>query len=62
MKKQFVLFVLLVLLASCGSDNSAKSTEPITDEVKKEAKAVEDANVELEKIDGEIDSLMNTVE
>lgn len=61
MKIPFILFVLLVSLSSCGGDNSAESTEPITEEVKNELKKAEDANVELEQLDGEVDSLLNTI-
>lgn len=61
MKKPFVLFVLLISLASCGGEKKAESSEPITEDVKKELKEAEDANVELEQLDGEVDSLLNTI-
>lgn len=62
MKKPIVMFVFLAVLASCGQEKEEDPTQPVTDEVKKELKEAEDLNVELEKIDGEIDSLMNTLE
>lgn len=49
-------------LVACSNEKEEDVNQPINEEVKKELKEVEDLNVELEKIDGEIDSLLNTLE
>lgn len=69
MKKTFVLFGMLAALAACGSgaesgteaEAATEMSEPITEEEKTELKEAQDANVELEKLDGEVDSLLNTL-
>lgn len=69
MKKIMFLFVTSVLF-SCGSpekDNELSSDpdapkEEATAESKEKLKKVQDLNVEIEEIDGELDSLINALD
>ena len=68
MKKSLLLFGLVAVLASCGSNeatqqegNSEESAEVLTEEVESELQNEQDVNVELEQLDGEVDSLLNTL-
>lgn len=61
MKIQLLLFSTLIL-SSCNSTAEPEIKEgPITEETSKKITKIQDANVELEKLEGEVDSLLNTL-
>lgn len=69
--KKVMMILAVGVLTACGSPAESEeattdattetSTEEISTETQEEIKNAADANVELEKIDGELDSLMNTL-
>lgn len=63
MRKSMVIFLLL-FVASCGSPEVNEDGTPInvTPETSAKMTEAQDVNVELEKIDGELDSLLKTLD
>ena len=66
MKKVLIMLACAASLAACSSEESTEeqatpTEETISEEDKSELKEAQDANVELEKLDGEVDSLLNTL-
>ncbi len=64
--KKIGIIVFGLMLFSCSSpteENMEKEAmqEELNMETKKQLEEVEEANVELEKLDGELDSLLNTI-
>ena len=52
--------MMLGVLASCGkSDEEVDKQEEVSEKTMKELTKVQELNVELEQIDGELDSLIN---
>lgn len=66
MKKALGLIMTGFLFACSSPAESEDVKDPIAEEIstetQDEVKKATDANVELEKLDGELDSLMNTLE
>lgn len=61
MKKIMLIFAIGTLVA-CGSSNEDVAlTDETTPETTEKIQEAQDANVELEEIDGELDSLMNAI-
>lgn len=60
MKKIIVLFMLGLLIA-CGESDELDKQEAVNDETMEKLTKVQELNVELEQIDGELDSLINSV-
>lgn len=62
MKKIRLLLVISVLIScqSCSENEDEKTTD-ITSETTKELEEVQETNVELETMDGELDSLINLI-
>lgn len=62
MKKLMLIFVTGVLVA-CGSstENEDGTQKEVSEETAEKVKEAQDANVELELIDGELDSLIVTI-
>jgi hypothetical protein len=58
MRIKIVVIVGLILSACGSSSDSAKDEGPVKPETAEKMKEVQDANVELEEIDGELDSLL----
>lgn len=58
---RIIAICIAAFLAGCGS-SEAEDTEPVKTETKENLKEVQDLNVELEEIDGELDSLINNLE
>lgn len=66
MKKKLIIIIALGTLVACGSSTDGDKAEEevnknLKTETRDEVKKVEDANVELEQLDGELDSIMNTL-
>lgn len=59
MKVKTLIIVGLILSACAGPTESEINEGPVTTETTEKIKVVQDANVELEEIDGELDSLLN---
>lgn len=69
--KKIMMVLAVGAMTACGSPaeseetttdaNTETTTEEISTETQEEVKKAADANVELEQIDGELDSLMNTL-
>lgn len=64
--KKIMMILAVGVLAACGSPAESETakettTDELTTETQDEVKKAADANVELEKLDGELDSLMNTL-
>lgn len=62
MKKLMIIFVVGIMVA-CGSstENEEGTKKEVTPETSEKVKEAQDANVELELIDGELDSLIITI-
>lgn len=62
MKKLMIIFVVGIMVA-CGSstENVDGTKKEVTPETSEKVKEAQDANVELELIDGELDSLIITI-
>lgn len=62
MKKLMIIFAAGILVA-CGSsnENEDETKVEVTPETTEKVKKAQDANVELEEIDGELDSLIITI-
>ena len=63
MKKLTLIFAVLLIIA-CGKSNENVDDEniEITTETAKDIEKVQDLNLELEEIDGELDSLLTLTE
>lgn len=63
MKKLMLIFAVGVLTA-CGSSDEKEvdATTKVKPETIEKVKKAQDVNVELEEIDGELDSLLNLIE
>lgn len=59
MNKVIVLF-FAGLIVGCGA-SEVSETDPVKSETTESLKEVQDLNVELEAIDGELDSLINNL-
>ena len=53
-----VVFTGLIMSACSNSTDSASDEGPVKTQTVEKIKVVQDANVELEEIDGELDSLL----
>ena len=61
--KLLVVLALFVAMASCGSDNNDKSENSnIKPETMEKLETTQDDNVSLERLDGQLDSLINEIE
>lgn len=62
MKKLMIIFAVGTLV-SCGGaeENEVSADTKVTEETTEKVKEAQDANVELEEIDGELDSLINVI-
>ena len=61
--KYILTLVLVASLMSCGTDIEDVDPEaPVTEETVEELKNGQDENVEIEELDGELDSLINEIE
>lgn len=62
MKKIMIIFAIGTLVA-CGSteENEDPTKIEVKEETAEKVKKAQDANVELEEIDGELDSLINAI-
>lgn len=58
MKIKLVVIVGLIVSACGNSSDSASDEGPVKTETVEKMNAIQDANVELEEIDGELDSLL----
>lgn len=56
-----VLFVGLFSACASSSDGEENANESVKAETSENLKKVQELNVELEEIDGELDSLINTL-
>lgn len=58
---KLVLIFVVGMLSACGSssDGEEQAKESVQAETSEKLKKVQDLNVELEEIDGELDSLIN---
>ncbi|MEY3237786.1 MAG: hypothetical protein RI883_1887 [Bacteroidota bacterium] len=61
MKIQTLLIISLILCSCSSSTDSETKEGPVTEETSKKIIQVQDANVELEKLEGDVDSLLNTL-
>jgi uncharacterized protein YcfL len=62
MKKLVLMFTLGLLLACSSSTlNEDGSEKGVSNETSKKIKEAQDENVELEAIDGELDSIINSL-
>lgn len=61
--KQLMFLAALFLVVSCGSDSEeANPKDEVTEKTEKELDKVQEDNVELEEIDGELDSILNEIQ
>lgn len=61
--KQILMLLLVVSVVSCGTNIEDVDPEaPVTEETKEELKIVQDDNVAIEELDGQLDSLINEIE
>lgn len=62
--KQALFAAVLFMMFSCGSDPEEKAgpKDDITEETETELNKVQEDNIEMEEIDGELDSLINELE
>lgn len=61
--KYILSLVLTASLASCGTDIEDVDPEaPVTEETKEELENVQNDNVDIEELDGQLDSLINEIE
>lgn len=58
MRMKAIVIAGLILSACSSSTDSATDEGPVKTETAEKIKVVQDANVELEEIDGELDSLL----
>ena len=63
MRKSMTIFLLL-FISSCGSPDVNEDGTPISvsAETSEKMKEAQDVNIELEEIDGELDSLLNSLD
>ena len=62
MKKSRVLIAAFIAVLSTSCSDAADSEQvDVTPETSEKIEQVQDANVELEEIDGTLDSLMNSI-
>lgn len=62
--KHILIIGALLAFTSCGGDavEEVDETSPVTEESKTELEQIQDENVEIEQLDGELDSLINEME
>lgn len=62
--KHLLIIGALLTFTSCGGDAAEEvdETTPVKDEAQTELKQIQDENVEIEQLDGELDSLLNEIE
>lgn len=62
--KKLALIFAVVMLTACGKSNENVDDEnmEVTTETSNDIEEVQDLNVELEEIDGELDSLLTKIE
>lgn len=61
MKIQTLLIISLILCSCSSSTESEIKEGPVTEQTSKKITQIQDANVELEKLEGDVDSLLNTL-
>ncbi len=64
MMKKLMLFIAIGVICSCGSSTTDKANETdqeVTNATAEKIKTAQDVNTELEEIDGELDSLMQSL-
>lgn len=60
--KQLMLIAALFTVVSCGSDKEDPDPkDAVTDKTEKKLEKVQEDNVELEQLDGELDSMLNEI-
>jgi PBP1b-binding outer membrane lipoprotein LpoB len=61
--KKLMIILLLGIVTSCGSstENEEDTEKSVTPETIEKVKKAQDENTELEAIDGELDSLINSI-
>ncbi len=62
--RKSIIIILLVVVSSCGSADVNEDGTPIdvTTETSEKLQEAQDVNIELEEIDGELDSLINSLD
>lgn len=61
--KYLLITALAFGFASCGTDIEDVDPEaPVTEETKEELQTVQEDNIDLEELDGQLDSLINEIE
>ena len=61
--KQILFIAALFTVVSCGSDSEDIDPDaPLTNQTEEELEEVQDDNIKLETMDGELDSLLNEME
>lgn len=61
--KQIFFFVLAINFVSCGTDIEDVDPEaPVTETTKEELETVQEDNITIEQLDGQLDSLINEIE
>ena len=62
--QKLMIFLIVGLMAACSSSTGEndESEKEVTPETTEKIKKVQDENIELEEIDGELDSLLTTLE
>ncbi|NRA12594.1 MAG: hypothetical protein HRT57_11625 [Crocinitomicaceae bacterium] len=61
MNIKIAFFATLFLVACSSSDENEEKDGPITKDTKEKTLEVQEANIELEQLDGELDSLLTTL-
>jgi uncharacterized lipoprotein len=55
-----IAFVAVLIMASCSSPDETEG-EAVTPETKEKAEDLQETNIELEQLDGDLDSLLTTL-
>lgn len=60
--KHVLIIAALFTITSCGDSEEVGENTPVSEETTEELNQIQDENIEIEQLDGELDSLLNEIE
>lgn len=61
--KYLAMTLIVFAMVSCGSnDDEVDPTAPVSEKTEEKLEKVQEDNIDIEKLDGQLDSLLNEIE